>query len=97
MSTTTATRITPPRLLSDSVHAGLCSTDRQGHIHQLGPLAVHQRLREAKENLEYWRAARFRALREEDKARAGALATLWQMQIDALEARLNQLIALGAA
>lgn len=72
-----------------TVESNVPSTATHGYISQLCPEALTAKLKEAMENVAYWRAARVRALNPEVKVRAGALLAAWEMQVHALEQQLQ--------
>lgn len=86
-------RCLPPR--SKEVGHNQVVTSTHGHLHELGPVAVRSKLREANEQLTYWRGAKFRALHQRDKDTAGARVLLWENEVAAIRRRLRQLECLA--
>ncbi|WP_193214960.1 hypothetical protein [Luteolibacter marinus] len=63
-----------------------------GRLEELGPAALRAKLRNAEEQLTYWRGARFRAWTRQDKQAAGARVLLWEMELAAIKRRFTPTI-----
>lgn len=73
------------------IESDIVAVSSHGRLDQLNASALRRRLLDAEDQLTYWQGAKFRALHQRDKHAAGARVTIWQMQVDAIQARLREL------
>ncbi len=83
-------RITRPLTVAPATHKNLATPATMGRVDQLDHKTLVARRDEAREQIAYWKAARFRA-EGRDKPAAGARVQLWQMHLSAVEARLHEI------
>jgi hypothetical protein len=62
-----------------------------GRLDQLGGPALHQKLKEARENLAYWRMAKAAAPLHCDRIDAAARVLAWTAEVEACERRAVEL------